>query len=91
MLRRYLWNRETPDERMPDVLIALLMRSPSRLAIVPMQDYLGLGEEGRINRPATTGDNWTWRMGREALSLSLCGKVRSLTELGGRIGRKEGS
>ena len=30
--------------------------------IIPMADYLGIKEEGRINEPSTTGDNWTWRL-----------------------------
>ena len=36
--------------------------SPSFLTIIPMQDILGLGKEGRMNVPSTLGGNWNWRM-----------------------------
>ena len=31
-------------------------------AIIPIQDYLGLGNEARINEPSTLGTNWKWRL-----------------------------
>ena len=39
---------------------ALLARA--QLAVVPMQDFLGLGSEARMNTPGTTEDNWRWRL-----------------------------
>ena len=84
-LREYLWDFHTPGDQIADVLLALLMRSPSRLCIVPLQDYLGLGDEARINRPATVGGNWSWRVGREALNGDLSHKIRRLCALGGRL------
>ncbi len=36
--------------------------SPAFLTIIPMQDILGLGKEGRMNVPSTLGGNWSWRM-----------------------------
>ncbi|MBO5938053.1 MAG: 4-alpha-glucanotransferase [Clostridia bacterium] len=68
-----------------DAMIALLMRSRSRLAIVPMQDYLGLSAEARMNRPATAEGNWRWRMTREQMNDELCDKIRRLTTIGGRL------
>ena len=35
--------------------------SPAGLAIMQMQDLLGLGGEARINTPSTLGGNWQWR------------------------------
>ena len=84
-IREYLWDFSLPREALPDTLIALLMRSPSRLAIVPMQDYLGLGAEGRMNRPATMGGNWRWRLTREQMSGELAEKIFRLTRIGGRL------
>jgi len=84
-IRESLWDFFTPRERLYEVLIASLMRSPSRLAIVPMQDYLGLCSEGRMNRPATTGCNWRWRMREEQMSEALAEKIRRLTANGGRL------
>lgn len=49
--------------------------SPADLAILQMQDLLGLGAESRINTPSTMGNNWKWRLlpGQctEALALQL--------------------
>ena len=44
------------------VLIELALSSRSRLAMIPMQDVLGLGNEARMNLPATIGRNWQWRL-----------------------------
>ena len=38
-----------------------ILASPSDLAVLTMQDLLGLGSEARINTPSTLGGNWTWR------------------------------
>ncbi len=43
-------------------MIRLAFASDARLAIAPMQDYLGLGGDARMNTPATTADNWRWRL-----------------------------
>ena len=40
----------------------LTLSSPSRLAIVPLQDVLGLGSEARMNTPGTIVGNWEWRL-----------------------------
>ncbi len=38
------------------------MASVADTAIFPIQDYLGLGREAKINSPSTIGDNWKWRL-----------------------------
>ncbi len=43
-------------------LINLAYASVARIAIIPMQDILGLDEKSRINTPASTTNNWQWRM-----------------------------
>ena len=53
------------EEDLTDInwhMIRLAQSSVADLCIIPMQDYLGLGEESRINEPATIGKNWTWRL-----------------------------
>lgn len=55
------------------------------LAIVTMQDILGLGSEGRMNTPSTLGNNWKWRMKKDAIDDKLAGKVRSNMQLYGRM------
>ncbi len=50
--------------------------SAAELAVIQMQDILGLGSEARMNRPSQTGGNWQWRMlpgaCTEALAETLC-------------------
>jgi 4-alpha-glucanotransferase len=50
-----------PDEPMPWALVRLALSSTARLAVVPMQDLLGLGSEARMNTPGVREGNWTWR------------------------------
>lgn len=61
-LRDYLCNHYTPDEEMYKVLINLTMAAVARDCIVPIQDYLGLDNDARMNKPGTVGINWRWRL-----------------------------
>ena len=54
--------------------------SPSRLAVAPLQDLLGLGKDARINHPGTTGDhNWSWRVRADALNSDVSGRLGRIT------------
>jgi 4-alpha-glucanotransferase len=48
--------------------IRAVYASVANIAIIPMQDALGLGEEARMNYPSTTEGNWEWRMPAGALN-----------------------
>jgi 4-alpha-glucanotransferase len=61
--------------------IRLLMMSVANLVIVPMQDLLGLGEEGRMNRPAKAKGNWEWKLQPKQLTPSLKRRLREMTEI----------
>ncbi len=65
-------------------MIRAAMMSHSRLAIVPMHDYLNLGDEARINEPSTLGKNWKWRVLKSSLTPELAAKIRYITRLYGR-------
>ena len=65
--------------------IRLALASVAKTAIIPLADYLCLGSEGRINTPQTIGNNWTWRVKKEALTPSLEKRLRHLTSLYGRL------
>ena len=66
-------------------LIKSLMACVSQLAIIQMQDYLGLGSESRMNTPSTVGKNWRWRIDKNALTVKLALKIRDNTNLYGRL------
>lgn len=43
-------------------LVALTLASPANLAVIPVQDLLGLNDEARMNIPSTVGGNWQFRL-----------------------------
>jgi 4-alpha-glucanotransferase len=60
-------------------LLRLGMASVARWCIVPLQDVLGLGAEGRMNAPGEPDHNWEWRCRPEALTPDLAAKLATLT------------
>lgn len=61
------------------------MASVSKLCVVQMQDYLGLGKEARMNHPGTmTKENWTWRAKPGFDSEKLSMEIGRITRLYGR-------
>ena len=75
----------SPNETMPAVLIRAAMASVAAVAIVPMQDLLGLDGESRMNTPGTTEGNWVWRFSWEQVPENLGVEMRSLLNLYDRI------
>jgi len=69
--------------------IRTVFSSVSDLCIIPMQDYLELGSEGRMNFPGTTGNNWTWRAQSGVFSEDLAGQIFRLTKVYDRLTDKE--
>ncbi len=69
-------------------LIRLAHASPGTVAVVQMQDVLGLGGEARMNVPGLVDErNWTWRLGPQALTPELAARLRGATEAAGRLPR----
>ena len=66
--------------------IRTAMASVSDLCVIPMQDYLELGSEARMNFPGTqSGDNWTWRAPKGFMTAALAKRIYRLAELYGRL------
>ncbi|MDR1218249.1 MAG: 4-alpha-glucanotransferase [Treponema sp.] len=72
--------------------IRAALSSVADLAVIPMQDYLCLGAEARMNAPSTLGGNWRWRMSPDVLDggfaggkVALAKKIRRLAEVNGRL------
>ncbi|PHV70316.1 4-alpha-glucanotransferase [Sporanaerobium hydrogeniformans] len=59
--------------------------STGNVAIAQMQDFLGLGNEARMNLPSTLGTNWKWRIQRGVLTENLANQIYELTKLYGRL------
>ncbi len=62
-------------------MIRTLMASVADTVIVPLQDVLGLGSEGRMNRPGRAGGNWRWRYATDDLTPDHARRLRELTTL----------
>ncbi len=67
-----------------DRLVRACLDSPARLAVVPVQDALGLGASARMNRPGTRRGNWQWRLAPGCLDPELADRLRSLAAATGR-------
>lgn len=65
--------------------IRVAMMCSADTAIIPMQDYLELGREARVNEPSTLGLNWKWRLGKDDLKSDLLAKMRRQAWLYGRL------
>ncbi len=73
-----------PVEDMPWPLNRAALASVARLAVLPMQDLLGLGEGHRMNTPGTTEGNWQWRFEWGQLEDATGERLRHLITLYGR-------
>jgi len=60
-------------------LIQVALQSMAQIALLPMQDILGLDAAARMNKPATVSGNWKWRVTAGALKSVLAHKLRDLT------------
>lgn len=65
-------------------MIKETLKTNSKIAIIPMQDYLNLGSEARFNVPSTVGGNWQWRLKPNYLSNDLINFIKDLVRLTGR-------
>ncbi len=81
--KRYLEIKSSKEIEWKFIRAAL--SSVADTAIIPMQDYLGLGKEARINMPSTLGDNWKWRMNGGRLTKELAEKIYTVSKLYGRV------
>ena len=84
LVREYLCDMRTARKNLYLPLISMIMRSSARICIIPMQDYLHLGEEARMNFPSTLGGNWEWRLTKEQISDGLAEFIGNITRVSGR-------
>jgi len=64
--------------------IRLAMASVARMAVIPVQDILGLGRQAKMNRPATKRGNWKWRLTPGRLTNKIAQKLAEVTRVNGR-------
>lgn len=69
------------DEPIRWAMIRAIQASIADLAIVPLQDVLGLGTEARMNLPGTSKGNWLWRFRKGVLTADLAKRLREMVVL----------
>ena len=84
VLDDYLMLEGKSREQIVWSLIRLTLGTVSDTAVIPMQDFLCLGAQARMNQPATQGKNWKWRMEKDAFTPQLADRIRHLNHLYGR-------
>jgi 4-alpha-glucanotransferase len=68
-----------------DEFIRMAYSSVARIAIIPVQDILGLDVNARLNEPSTIDKNWVWKLRKTDLKKDLQRKLRRMAILFGRI------
>jgi 4-alpha-glucanotransferase len=86
-LRVGRYGREGRREEMPEAMIRAVYASVARLAIVPVQDLLGLDSAARFNTPGTVAGNWSWTLPAGALTPELAARFQ---QLNGMFDRRAG-
>lgn len=66
-------------------MIKVAMASVADTVIIPMQDFMGLGSEARINEPSTVGKNWVWRIEGGCTNDWLAEIICDITSIYGRL------
>lgn len=67
-------------------LIRAALASVGRTVLIPAQDLLGIGAEGRMNFPGREAGNWGWRLKPDALTKELAAQTRATLTLYERVG-----
>ena len=84
-VRNYLWDYYTPKEKLVIPLIASVLKSNAELSVIPLQDYMELSDDARINTPSTSYGNWNFRLSFDDLGEDLCDIIRKMTKIYNRV------
>ncbi|MFH1311675.1 MAG: 4-alpha-glucanotransferase [Candidatus Eisenbacteria bacterium] len=77
--------RDVNAEEISWELIDLAMKSHADMAVFPMQDILGLGEDARMNTPADGEGNWGWRLLPDQIDPDVTSRLLAATQASGRV------
>jgi len=82
-------SRGRPNDAIVGAMLRLVCNSPSRLAIMPMQDLLALGSEARMNFPGRGRGQWRWRLAHGWQRSIDAAQWRRRLEVAGRVRRRK--
>ena len=84
--RLAVWLKKPVSGRVvAEELVQHCLAGPARLAMIPVQDLLGLGTRARMNTPATSRGNWRWRLRSGQLTDCLASRVKVILTETGRL------
>ena len=83
-MRDFLDVRSDDPQETVEKMVRAALASVADTCIIPLQDYLGLDNSARINKPSTNGGNWQWRAKEDVFTKELAARIRRLTVLYGR-------
>ncbi len=69
-----------------EALIISALNTKAQLAVVPLQDFLGLGSDARMNIPGTVEGNWQWQFNWEQITDQLVLEIKTKIKDSGRLG-----
>lgn len=75
---------QTKGENIHWSFIQAVLTSVAEIAIIPLQDVLGLGSEARMNMPGRAKGNWDWRFEEKQIHRDVVERLRDLTAVSGR-------
>ncbi len=86
--QRTMFSHLVPADKSGSAVLSLIyfaMKSKARMVIIPMQDYLQLDSDDRINTPGVPFGNWEWRLSLNDLTDELAEEIKRLS-----TGRNDG-
>lgn len=83
--KEYMRKNALDEDSLAWDFAALAMSSVADLCIIPIQDYLNIDGQGRINHPSTLGGNWSWRLKKWQVTDEVLDEMYQMTKLYGRL------
>ena len=83
-VRDYLGDHDTANKWMYKKLVATAMGSTANMCVIPVQDWLGMDNNSRMNVPGTVNVNWGWRLLPGQVTDELAEEVLIITKRFGR-------
>ena len=87
--KEYMNVQRMDEDNLAWDFIRVAMGSVADLCITPMQDFLNLDGEARINMPSTLGGNWAWRMKKGQFDKETVKQIARMTKIYGRFLKEE--
>ena len=66
------------EEEIAHLMIQAIWESPAVYAIAPMQDFLNLRNNARMNTPSVPLGNWAWRMSSKSITPKLIEWIKDI-------------